>query len=74
MGRLNAEVEVGTTLFQSSFQPDPASAIDVLAFVLTKPEAFVTNRSDPAELEAVECLLGEAKAEAIMRWMSLNKR
>jgi hypothetical protein len=60
---------VGETLFSSSFQPDPRSARDVLAFVLTPVEAFA---SDPEELEAVAELLDSAKAEAIKRWYSLR--
>ena len=62
---------VGETLYTSSYQPDPRSARDVLAFVLTPPEAFA-RVDDPAELEAVNELLGSAKAEAIARWMSLR--
>jgi hypothetical protein len=60
---------VGETLYSSSFQPDPRSARDVLAFVLTPIEAFA---SDPEELEAVAELLDSAKAEAIKRWYSLR--
>jgi hypothetical protein len=60
---------VGETLYSSSFQPDPRSARDVLAFVLTPVEAFA---SDPEELEAVAELLDSAKAEAIKRWYSLR--
>ena len=59
------------TLYSSSYHPDPRSAIDVLAFVLTPVEAFADVR-DPDELEAVAELLGSAKAEAIERWMSLS--
>lgn len=57
------------TLFTSTYTPDPKSALDVLAFVLTPIEAFA---SDPDELEAVAELLGAAKAEAIERWQSLR--
>lgn len=60
---------MGETLYSSSFQPDPRSARDVLAFVLTPVEAFA---SDPEELEAVAELLDSAKAEAIKRWYSLR--
>jgi hypothetical protein len=62
---------VGETLFSSSYQPDPKSARDVLAFVLTPVEAFA-HVDDPDELEAVTELLGEAKNEAIQRWFSLR--
>lgn len=60
---------MGETLFTSTYTPDPKSALDVLAFVLTPVEAFA---SDPDELEAVTELLGAAKAEAIERWQSLQ--
>jgi hypothetical protein len=60
---------MGETLYSSSYQPDPKSALDVLAFVLTPIEAFA---SDPDELEAVAELLGAAKSEAIERWQSLR--
>lgn len=62
-------VDMGETLYSSSYQPDPRSALDVLAFVLTPIEAFA---SDPDELEAVAELLGAAKSEAIERWQSLR--
>jgi hypothetical protein len=60
---------VGETLFSSSYQPDPRNARDVLAFVLTPPQAFA-HADD--ELEAVTELLDSAKAEAIKRWYSLR--
>jgi hypothetical protein len=59
------------TLFSSSYQPNPRSALDVLAFVLTPAGAFVSH---PGELEAVAELLGAAKCEAIARWQSLRSR
>jgi len=59
------------TMFSSSYQPDPYSALDVLAFVLTPVGAFA---SDPDELEAVAAILGAAKSEAIERWQSLRTR
>lgn len=59
---------MGETLYSSTYQPDPLSALDVLAFVLTPVEAFA---SDPDEREAVAELLGAAKSEAIERWQSL---
>ena len=62
---------MGETLYTSSYQPDPRSARDVLAFILTPPEAFA-KIDDPEELEAVAELLGSAKQEAIARWMSLR--
>ncbi len=60
---------MGETLFTSTYTPDPKSALDVLAFVLTPIAAFA---SDPEELEAVAELLGAAKTEAIERWQSLR--
>lgn len=62
---------MGETLYSSSYQPDPKSARDVLAFVLTPVAAFA-HVDDPEELEAVTELLGEAKEEAIQRWFSLR--
>jgi hypothetical protein len=60
------------TLYSSSFSPDPRSALDVLAFVLTPVEAFADVR-DPEEMEAVAELLGNAKAEAVTRWYALSR-
>ena len=60
---------MGETLFTSTYTPDPKSALDVLAFVLTPIEAFA---SDPDELEAVAEILNAAKSEAIERWQSLH--
>jgi hypothetical protein len=62
---------MGETLYTSTYQPDPKSAIDVLAFVLTPVEAFATI-DQPEEREAVAELLDSAKAEAIKRWYSLR--
>ena len=59
---------MGETVYSSTYQPNPRSALDVLAFVLTPIQAFST---DPDELEAVAELLGAAKSEAIERWRSL---
>ena len=60
---------MGETLFSSSYQPNPRSALDVLAFVLTPVGAFA---SGPEEVEAVAAILGAAKCEAIARWQSLR--
>jgi hypothetical protein len=62
---------VGETLYSSSYQPDPMSAIDVLAFVLTPVEAFASV-DDPDEREAVAELLGNAKEEAVKRFFTLR--
>ena len=64
---------MGETVFASSYAPDPRSARDVLAFVLTPVSAFATV-DDPDELAAVTELLGSAKAEAIARWLKLRQR
>ncbi|MBA2538493.1 MAG: hypothetical protein H0V17_02560 [Deltaproteobacteria bacterium] len=60
---------MGETLYSSTYHPDPKSALDVLAFVLTPVAAFST---DPDEIEAVTEILGAAKAEAIERWQLLR--
>jgi hypothetical protein len=60
---------MGETLYSSTYQPDPKSALDVLAFVLTPIAAFA---QDPDEFEAVAEILGAAKLEAIERWQSLR--
>ena len=62
---------MGETLYSSSYQPDPKSARDVLAFVLTPVEAFA-HADDPDELEAVTEILESAKEEAVKRWFSLR--
>ena len=62
---------MGETLYSSSYTPDPRSALDVLAFVLTPVRAFAET-DDPDELEAVAQLLGSAKHEAVKRWYALR--
>lgn len=62
---------MGETLYSSNYQPDPRNARDVLAFVLTPPQAFA-HADDPEEIEAVTELLDSAKLEAIKRWYSLH--
>ena len=59
------------TLYTSTYAPDPKSALDVLAFVLTPVEAFASV-DDPEERAAVAELLGSAKQEAIERWFALR--
>ncbi|MEZ4358797.1 MAG: hypothetical protein R3B48_01340 [Kofleriaceae bacterium] len=59
------------TLYASTYSPDPRSALDVLAFVLTPAGAFAAG-GDEEERAAVEELLGEAKCEAIRRWLALR--
>jgi hypothetical protein len=60
---------MGETLFSSTYQPDPRSALDVLAFVLTPVDAFANG---PEEVEAVAVILSAAKCEAIERWHMLH--
>jgi hypothetical protein len=60
---------MGETLYSSTYQPNPCSALDVLAFVLTPAGAFA---SGPDEIEAVSVILEAAKTEAIERWQSLH--
>ena len=59
------------TLFASGFTPDPASAKDVLAFVLCPPEVFAPS-GDPDEVAAVAELIEPAKIEAVRRWHALQ--
>jgi hypothetical protein len=60
------------TVYSSAYSPDPRSARDVLAFVLTPIEAFAPA-GDADELEAVAALLGSAKLEAVRRWYDLSQ-
>ena len=60
------------TVYSSAYSPDPESARDVLAFVLTPTAAFAPA-GDPEELEAVAALLGSAKLEAVKRWYDLSQ-
>ncbi|MBP6632966.1 MAG: hypothetical protein KBG28_13135 [Kofleriaceae bacterium] len=55
------------TVYTSGYTPDPASARDVLAFMLTPASAFAPA-GDEDELAAVTELLESAKAEALKRW------
>jgi len=59
------------TVYSSAMAPNPSSAKDVLAFILTPVEAFAPA-GDDEELAAVAELLGSAKAEAIRRWQDLR--
>jgi hypothetical protein len=59
------------TVYSSAMSPNPASALDVLAFILTPVSAFAPT-GDDEELAAVSELLGSAKAEAIRRWQDLR--
>ena len=62
---------MGETVYSSSYQPDPKSALDVLAFVLTPATAFA-NAGDPDELAAVAEMLDSAKKQAVERWYALH--
>ncbi|MEZ4367407.1 MAG: hypothetical protein R2939_14200 [Kofleriaceae bacterium] len=59
------------TVYSSSFQPDPRSARDVLAFMLTPVEAFAVP-GDDEEFEAVSEMLEGAKMEALTRWYGMH--
>ena len=59
------------TVYSSAMSPNPASALDVLAFILTPAAAFAPT-GDDEELAAVAELLGSAKAEAVRRWQDLR--
>lgn len=60
------------TIYENAFRPNPASARDVLAFVLT-PVTAVTGVLDPEDFEAASIMLYEAKEEAVQQWLRLNK-
>lgn len=59
------------TVYSSAFAPNPGSALDVLAFILTPAAAFAPT-GDDEEVAAVAELLGNAKAEAVRRWQDLR--
>ena len=59
-------------IYVSPYRPDPASALDVLAFVLTPVEAFVAGNAE--ERWGAANVLYAAKCEAIERWQSLQPR
>lgn len=59
------------TIYSAPLQPNPQSARDVLAFLLTPVEAFA-DPGDDDELEVVTELLDGAKAEALRRWYGLH--
>lgn len=61
----------GETVYTSAHAPDPASARDVLAFVLTRPDQLVA--AGDGDLQAVQDLLRSAKAEAVERWQALQR-
>ena len=56
-----------TPVYSSGFQPDPLDTVDVLAFVLCSPNAFVPG-GDESDMQAVVELIQPAKEEAIRRW------
>ena len=65
------EAALFETVYSSGYSPDPRSARDVLAFMLTPVEAFATA-ADEEEFEAVTELLDTAKMEALKRWYGLH--
>ena len=60
------------SVYSSGFQPDPASAIEVLAFVLCPASVFAPG-GDAAEMEAVADLIAPAKREAVRRWQAAHR-
>jgi hypothetical protein len=62
-----------TPVYSSGFQPNPLDTIDVLAFVLCSPNAFVPG-GDEADMAAVAELIQPAKEEAIRRWQEARNQ
>lgn len=54
-------------VYTSGFRPDPANALDVLAFVLCDAEVFA-GTSDPLVLAEMRVLLEAGKHEAVRVW------
>lgn len=63
------DAAIDEVLYTSSLTPDPSSARDVLAFILSPTDAFAHS---PAEIDAVRELLQAAKSEAAERWVALR--
>ncbi len=62
-----------TPVFSSGFQPDPASALDVLAFVFCPLELFGSGDGSQEEREAIAELMAPAKQQAIRRWQEVRR-
>lgn len=62
-----------TPVYSSGFQPNPLDTIDVLAFVLCSPNAFVPG-GDKSDMAAVVELIQPAKEEAIRRWQEARNQ
>ncbi len=62
-----------TAVYSSGFQPNPLDTVDVLAFVLCSPGAFVPG-GDADDMAAVLELIQPAKEEAIRRWQEARLR
>ena len=60
------------SIYSSGFEPDPNSALDVLAFVLCPMSVFSGASEDLDEVEAIAALITPAKAEAILRWYRVH--
>jgi len=54
-------------VYSSGFQPNPYDTIDVLAFVLCSPHAFVPG-TEKGNMAAALALIQPAKEEAIRLW------
>ncbi len=62
------------TIYSSPWTPNPSSALDVLAFILTPIAAFAQDGDGPESIEAIRAVLDSAKQEAVRRWMELNRQ
>ena len=67
----SSPAEAAETIYSSNHTPDPRSARDVLAFMLTPVEAFATPNTEE-EFAAVGELLEAAKEQALRRWYGLH--
>ena len=56
-------------VYSSGIQPDPASARDVLAFVLCPLEVFASCGSQ-AEKDAIAAVMVPVKEQAVRRWQA----
>lgn len=61
-------LDVAETIYSYPRREGPDAAIDVLAFVLSRPEVILPGVS-AEELEAASELLDEVKSIAIARWL-----
>lgn len=62
--------ELHETVYDNGLRPNPASARDVLAFLLTP--VTVLGPIDPDDMYAVATMLNEAKRQLFLEWQHLN--